>query len=234
MQAYNIMLIIIICIVILAIVGAIVQSLHDPEELCRRRGRHRPRGRRRRPFAFETEQRRAGRRGEMAAAMLVSEILRPEDHLLRNVQLVVDEHPVECDLVVVNPNGVFIIEVKNLQGTLVGEEEDKEWVQQNLTAGGNFYVKTFRNPIKQMKRQVHWLAIYLRKHAVNIWVEGYVFFVQMNSPIHSADILETQQDIDNAIHSPLRTGSGVPVGTILKLLGMGESILNQEQQLSAR
>ena len=78
-----------------------------------------------------------------------------------------------------------------------------------------------------MKRQVHWLATYLRKHAVNIWVEGYVFFVQMNSPIHSTDILETQQDIDNAIHSPLRTGSGVPVGTILKLLGMGESILNQ-------
>ena len=232
MQAYNIMLIIIICIVILAIVGAIVQSLHDPEELCRRRGRHRRRGRR--PFAFETEQRRAGARGERAAAMLVSEILRPEDHLLRNVQLVVDEHPVECDLVVVNPNGVFIIEVKNFQGTLVGEEEDEEWVQQNLTAGGHFYVKTFRNPIKQMKRQVHWLATYLRKHAVNIWVEGYVFFVQMNSPIHSADILETQQDIDNAIHSPLGTGSGVPVATILKLLGMGESILNQEQQLSAR
>ena len=189
MQAYNIMLIIIICIVILAIVGAIVQSLHDPEELCRRRGRHRPRGRRRRPFAFETEQRRAGARGERAAALLVSEILRPEDHLLRNVQLVVDEHPVECDLVVVNPKGVFIIEVKNLQGTLVGEEEDEEWVQQNLTAGGHFYVKTFRNPIKQMKRQVHWLATYLRKHAVNIWVEGYVFFVQMNSPIHSTDII---------------------------------------------
>ena len=228
MQAYNIMLIIIICIVILAIVGAIVQALRDSEEL------RRPRGKRIRPFAFETEQRRAGARGERAAAMLVSEILRPEDYLLRNVQLVVDEHPVECDLVVVNPNGVFIIEVKNLQGTLVGEEEDEEWVQQNLTAGGHFYVKTFRNPIKQMKRQVHWLATYLRKHAVNIWVEGYVFFVQMNSPIHSADILETQQDIDNAIHSPLGTGSGVPVGTILKLLGMGESILNQEQQLSAR
>ena len=146
--------------------------------------------------------------------------------MLRNVQLVVDEHPVECDLVVVNPNGVFIIEVKNLQGTLVGEEEDEEWVQQNLTAGGHFYVKTFRNPIKQMKRQVHWLATYLRKHAVNIWVEGYVFFVQMNSPIHSADILETQQDIDNAIHSGTGVSGqlGVPVGTILKLLGMGESI----------
>ncbi|MBE5891466.1 MAG: NERD domain-containing protein [Lachnospiraceae bacterium] len=226
MQAYSILSIIIMIMFVVIVVGAfaaviygIIQALkRDSEEL------RRPRGKRIRPFAFETEQRRAGARGERAAAMLVSEILRPEDHLLRNVQLVVDEHPVECDLVVVNPKGVFIIEVKNLQGTLVGEEEDEEWVQQNLTAGGRFYVKTFRNPIKQMKRQVHWLATYLRKHAVNIWVEGYVFFVQMNSPIHSADILETQQDIDNAIHSGTGVSGqlGVPVGTILKLLGMEE------------
>jgi len=225
-QAYSILSIIIMIMFVVIVVGAfaaviygIIQALkRDSEEL------RRPRGKRIRPFAFETEQRRAGARGERAAAMLVSEILRPEDHLLRNVQLVVDEHPVECDLVVVNPKGVFIIEVKNLQGTLVGEEEDEEWVQQNLTAGGRFYVKTFRNPIKQMKRQVHWLATYLRKHAVNIWVEGYVFFVQMNSPIHSADILETQQDIDNAIHSGTGVSGqlGVPVGTILKLLGMEE------------
>ena len=105
MQAYSILSNIIMIMFVLIVVGAfaaviygIIQALkRDPEELCRRRGRHRRRGRR--PFAFETEQRRAGARGERAAAMLVSEILRPEDHLLRNVQLVVDEHPVECDQV---------------------------------------------------------------------------------------------------------------------------------------
>ena len=36
--------------------------------------------------------------------------------------------------------------------------------------------------------------------SINLWIEGYVFFVEGNSPIESERVLSTQEDINTVIH----------------------------------
>ncbi len=148
----------------------------------------------------ESEARRAGRRGEHFASRLISEVLDDRDILLTNVKLSFDGKPTELDNVIINNRGVFIIEVKNYSGMLVGEEDDFEWVKNKVTDAGNIYQKTVKNPIPQVKRQIYILSGRLKQRKLDVWVEGYVFFVERNSPVQNDFILETRADIHRVIH----------------------------------
>ncbi len=149
---------------------------------------------------LESDERRAGRMGERFATQIISEVLKKDDVLLTNVKLSFGGKQTELDNVIINNRGVFIIEVKNYSGELIGGEDDYEWIKNKVTEGG-FYQKTVKNPIGQVKRQIYILSNYLRKHGVKVWVEGYVFFVEMNSPVKSDYVLTTQRDIDRALHA---------------------------------
>lgn len=113
------------------------------------------RGARRELRWFTPEHKRVGTMGERAAQRAVSSVLREGDHLFTNVCVEFDGRSAELDLVVVNKYGVFIIEVKNYTGHIVGSENDGEWLKYKTTPAGMTYEKTVRNPIKQvMKRFV--------------------------------------------------------------------------------
>ncbi|MBP5265304.1 MAG: NERD domain-containing protein [Lachnospiraceae bacterium] len=150
--------------------------------------------------ADESEARRAGRRGEHFASRLISEVLDERDILLTNVTLSYDGKRTELDNVIVNNRGVFIIEVKNYSGMLIGEEDDFEWVKNKVTDAGNIYQKTVKNPIPQVKRQIYILSGQLKQRKLDVWVEGYVFFVERNSPVRSDYVLDTRADINRVIH----------------------------------
>lgn len=154
---------------------------------------------------YEEPQRTAGRRGEEKAALVIKSILRDGDFLLSNVRFTYDNRRAELDCVVVNRYGVFIIEVKNYAGYIVGKEDDYEWVKHKMTESRNIYVTTVKNPIKQVKRQVYLLAKYLNYYGINVWVRGYALLMKGNSPVDSDYILSSVADIDNAIHTKDRT-----------------------------
>ena len=153
----------------------------------------------------ETQQKKAGRYGEKIATAVIREILTTDDKLLTNVPIRAAGKQTELDNVIINSNGVFIIEVKNLRGVLSGNETDPDWLQTKSSSGGEFYQKTVKNPIKQVKRQIFILASLLKAHHLYVWVEGYVFFVEQNSPIKSEYVLKTQRDIERKIHSKGKT-----------------------------
>lgn len=148
----------------------------------------------------ESPEKQAGRMGERIATAVISEVLREDDFLLTNVPVFFDGKQTELDNVIINSNGVFIIEVKNLRGVLSGDEDSYDWIQTKSSSGGEFYQKTVKNPIGQVKRQIYILSNYLQENDVDVWIEGYVFFVERNSPIKSEYVLETRRDIDRAIH----------------------------------
>lgn len=148
----------------------------------------------------ETEERKAGRRGEQFAALLIREVLNSDDVLRTNIKISYMGKETELDNVVVNHRGVFIIEVKNYSGNLAGEEDDFEWIQSKYSQGGTFYQKRVKNPIKQVKRQVYILSSLLKQSGIDVRIEGYVFLVERNSPIESEYVLQTQRDIDSVIH----------------------------------
>jgi len=149
---------------------------------------------------IELPEKRAGRIGDSIATAVIQEILREDDVLLTNVEICLQDRQMELDNVIVNGNGVFVIEVKNWSGELSGTEDDYEWIESKMTPGGYFYQKKLKNPIRQIKRQIYILSQFLKQNEIRVWVYGYVFFVQYNSPIESQYILKTQQDIDVAIH----------------------------------
>ena len=149
---------------------------------------------------FESGKKRAGRRGEEYASQIIGMVLRDGDVLLNNVEISFDGKPAELDSVVINNRGVFIIEVKNYSGILCGSEDDYEWIKSKTTEAGNEYVKTVKNPIKQVRRQVYVLANYLKQYGIDVWVEGYAYLVNKNSPVHTSEVLVTPEDIDRVIH----------------------------------
>jgi len=169
---------------------------------------------------IESEADLAGAQGEEIAAFVIRRVMRPDDHLLTNVQIEYDGRPAEMDSIVVNQYGVFIIEVKNYSGTLAGDEDDYEWTKYHTTDAGNTYTKTARNPIKQVKRQVYLLAKYLEAHSLDVWVEGYAYLIENNSPVKCETMLESPADIDRAIHTKGKKLLGkTAVDKIVKLLG---------------
>lgn len=150
---------------------------------------------------YELPQIIAGKLGEKKATEVIKKVLQEKDILLTNVNIQYEDRAAELDNVVINQHGVFIIEVKNYSGTLIGNEEDYEWTKLKSSRGGEVYQKQVRNPIKQVKRQIYILSKYLREYGIDVWIEGYVFLINNNSPIQSESVLESYGDISRAIHS---------------------------------
>ena len=155
---------------------------------------------------FESPQRRYGRKGEEKASDIIRSVMTDDDRLFTNVEISYENRDTELDNVIVNSYGVFIIEVKSYKGLLVGNEDDPEWNKFHTTDAGKIYPKTVRNPIPQVKRQIYILSNYLRYNsAPRVWIEGYAFFVNGNSPVTSRYILSDARDIESAIHTPQRS-----------------------------
>ena len=148
----------------------------------------------------ESPEKKAGRMGERFATSVISEILDKDDILLTNVRVSSGGNNTELDNVIINKNGVFIIEVKNYSGDIAGAEEDDEWIKIEAIPSGGIYQKTVKNPLKQVKRQVDIVTGYLGDRGISVRVKGFVFFVNRNSPIGSSYVLVTQKDVNDVIH----------------------------------
>lgn len=166
-----------------------------------------------------TEKERAGIRGEVRAAKIINNVLESGDYLFQNIEIEVDNRPAEFDSVVVNKYGVFIFEVKNYKGTLEGDEDDYEWKKYSVSEAGNAYVKTVKNPIKQVKREIYLMSEYLKRHGVKVWVKGYAMLMNGNSPVFSEHLVTSSRDIDFAVHtSDRKILTQNEVNRIIKLL----------------
>lgn len=151
---------------------------------------------------YEPPERFFGRLGEEKAAEIIDGRLKEGDYHLTNVEISFDEKTAEFDNIIVNKYGVFIIEVKNYNGTIVGGEDDYEWKKYHTSEAGNTYVKSVRNPIGQVRRQIKILKNYLGDYGIKVWVSGYAFLLHANSPVENEYILSNKNDIDKAIHTP--------------------------------
>lgn len=150
--------------------------------------------------AREDEIREAGEFGEHKASAAIKKVLKDGDYLFRNVEFSYENRKAELDCVVVNRYGVFITEVKNYVGELSGKEDDGVWKKYKYKRNG-IYVKTVKNPIHQVKRQVYLLSKYLKSNGINVWVKGHAILVNGNSPVKSEYILSNIDEIDKVIHT---------------------------------
>lgn len=152
-------------------------------------------------FRKKREQREiksAGNKGEAYFNNMLKSILRDDDVLIRNVCL----QEAEIDSLIINNNGIFIVEVKNYNGRLYGKSDDFEWTKEKVSPGGNVFYKQVKNPIKQVKRQTYKLSQFLKENNIRIWISGYAYFINGNSPVDDESVIYDIDEFDRIIHTP--------------------------------
>lgn len=155
-------------------------------------------------FRKKREQREiksAGNKGEAYFNNMLKSILRNDDVLIRNVCLQVNGKEAEIDSLIINNNGIFIVEVKNYNGRLYGDIDDFEWTKEKISPGGNVFYKQVKNPIKQIKRQTYILSQFLKENNIRIWISGYAYFINGNSPVDDESVIDDIDELDRIIHT---------------------------------
>lgn len=140
----------------------------------------------------------AGNKGEAYFNNMLKSILRDDDVLIRNVCL----QKAEIDSLIINNNGIFIVEVKYYNGRLYGKSDDFEWTKEKVSPGGNVFYKQVKNPIKQVKRQTYILSQFLKENNIRIWISGYAYFINGNSPVDDESVIYDIDEFDRIIHTP--------------------------------
>ncbi len=126
--------------------------------------------------------REAGAAGEDYTLSVLRDL--PDEYIIFNQLEVPDDRSRtgvrELDFVVCGPNGIFVIESKNHNGELEGDENDQEWTVHKIGRRGGEYSSTVRNPVRQVKQQVHVLGAYLKGEKVLDWICGVVALSRNN------------------------------------------------------
>lgn len=117
----------------------------------------------------------SGLKGEKQTIRILKKL--PKNYyVLNNVYIKHKGRKKELDFIVIGPNGVFIVEVKNHKGEIVGNYNDEVLVQNKMGKNGGKYSKEFKNPLMQLNEQVVLTKNFLLSYNLNISINGVVYF----------------------------------------------------------
>lgn len=128
------------------------------------------------------DQHLAGYKGEALGQKELKKLKKHGYKVFSNMKLKHNNDQSEMDFIVIGSNGIFIVEVKNIKGTIIGHVEDHHLFQIKKTKY-NTYENKFYNPLKQVNTHVYKLSKYLKDNNINNWIEGYVYFPKKHSII---------------------------------------------------
>ncbi len=121
---------------------------------------------------------------------LVFEILENMEfkHLLSSVYIPKKNNELtEIDVILVSKKGIFIFEVKNYTGSIIGNEEDKNWIQKlNASTKHEFY-----NPILQNEGHINALNFYLK----DIKNKKYYSYIVFGNDVKMKNIKYTSDNV---------------------------------------
>ncbi|MBQ8684419.1 MAG: NERD domain-containing protein [Clostridia bacterium] len=121
--------------------------------------------------------------GEQAVEEVLSAL--PDTYTVyRNVAVAYRDKSAELDTAIVGPTGVFVIEVKNLNGDVRGDHEEKYWTQHKIGQKGTPYQKQIYSPVKQVRTHVFCLAGILQAAGADVFVQDGVFFSNPEVEVH--------------------------------------------------
>ncbi len=121
----------------------------------------------------------AGIIGEIKSVQILDS-LTDEYTVLHNVKVDHEGKSSQLDNVVIGPNGIFIVETKNIKGDVTGTDEDKNITIHKIGQEGGRYTSSMYNPAKQVSTHVYRTSNYLKSKGINMWIQGLVFFANPN------------------------------------------------------
>lgn len=133
--------------------------------------------------SYTPESKSYGNLGEEVAGVMLEKFLPDSYTVIQNAVISYGSGQSEIDNIVIGRSGVFIIEVKNSKGTIIGDCENKDWLQQKTDRYGIEHQKYFYNPIKQVGTHIYRLANYLRDNKIFTHIKGAVYFANSNTSL---------------------------------------------------
>jgi len=119
---------------------------------------------------------RAGNKGEKTVRKALNK-LGNDYRVFHNVKIKENKRKTEIDSIVVGPNGVFVIEVKNQRGLIKGNDESEFFTQTKTSnSSDTLYENQFKNPVKQLSRHIYFLSNHLKTDHLNPWIESCLVF----------------------------------------------------------
>lgn len=161
-----------------------------------------------------------GIEGEAITAGIVSSL--PNEYVgIQNITVSYQGSSSELDMVIVGSTGVFIIETKNMGGTIYGNCESPMWTQQKTGRQGTQYTKTFYNPIKQVNTHTYRLANLLRSNGFSVYINDMVYIANPETVIQ----LIGQEYSKTPVFTALMNGPQ----DLLNFICAREKVLNSEE-----
>lgn len=141
----------------------------------------------------------AGNAGEKNAFQYFKK-LSDEYYLMHNVNLKKDGRKAELDILILSPYGIYIIEVKNHNGSIEGNKNESLWVQNKVGKGGTPYKNSMKNPLKQLGFQKYFLSDILKEKGIKVWIDGYVLMPSVsNLSVNSNEVYTNAKNICNKL-----------------------------------
>lgn len=106
-----------------------------------------------------------GKTGEIGVANILGWSISGKKYVFNNYKFRDGVKTIQIDHILINQNGVFVIETKSYEGYIVGAENSLNWKQ--YLAGGKV-VNEFYNPVKQNKTHVYYIRNMLPK-SINVY-----------------------------------------------------------------
>ena len=116
-----------------------------------------------------------GKRGENRVRRIIGKTQEGLRYVFNNYKIVDEGMSCQIDHILINQNGVFVIETKNYSGNIYGTDEQREWTQ--VLAYGKVKNKIY-NPVKQNNTHLYRIRKILPKEFPLVSI---VVFVQNNT-----------------------------------------------------
>lgn len=113
--------------------------------------------------------------GELIVRIIIGKTKEGKKYVLNNYMLVYEGKSSQIDHIVINKNGIFVIETKNYSGRIYGNENQQEWTQ--VLSYGKVKHK-FYSPIKQNATHIYRLSRIINQ---SIEIKSLIVFVQSNT-----------------------------------------------------
>lgn len=165
---------------------------------------------------------RAGIKGEKSAKKHIKSLQQIGYRVVPNVLVPKEKGGFrELDFIVVGPKGIFVIESKNMSGSISGNADNKLLSRNKSSRRNGSYTSDIENPIYQVKGQVYTIVTYLRKHKINHYVDYIVAFTNKNVSLNISNCegkvlkLTDGEDIVNYINK-IETNKTLTYSEVIK------------------
>lgn len=96
-------------------------------------------------------------------------------HVFNDIVIEIKGKRTKLGTIIVGNNGVFIIEIKNVKGNIIGSISDNNIIVERNIAGLNYY-RNIYNPYKKVQKHADIFNRYLKMNNIRCHVIGLVFF----------------------------------------------------------